>query len=620
MLIELCLAILKMVLSFLPGILLCYVLFPKSDIIERSAYSIILAASIFVIGRTLLGFLQINSMTIAFLTWAALILILILLLMKGKNYKTLYNKNIVWIVIFSIIGALWRQRFIKSIDNFGNAYAYSSIFIKGSVLDLGFYTGMALDHANYILTEMNEFFRFLIVKCTFLSLFLTVYIYVALIYRVFKTFRNRKLGLIASALLCIGPVEIFHSTITQNLPQISVSYISVFLLFLLYKSENKNLFGLFTLTFIACFTMLLTYYTASVVIVLLSIGFLIAISIKEILKNKSISKSMRNIFKNKKWKVFFFILVVSLIYLFIASNMKTYTINRVNNASIIQETIKTFLMTIENVTKTEITENGTIITRTISIRHFEPHFVLNPYKSPRFFGLSAIGWQSLFFLLCGATFIITIILKRAFSKENLDLLLSLIPVTLVSFGFYYVNLPTRIFDYFAFFGLLCLQIPKKYYKIFLIVSLAFIFLTGYQVAQDKKIFFENSDKLIEGAEWINSSLKGKVFSDQSFVNQLVLAGYYNVTGTSDNDIIVWNLFYQNNESLFLDTIFFLKQGLEADYIAITQKMEEDYILMLDIPQKPITNLELYEKNLKKVYDNGDVKVYYTYTNNKSCQN
>jgi len=38
-------------------------------------------------------------------------------------------------------------------------------------------------------------------------------------------------------------------------------------------------------------------------------------------------------------------------------------------------------------------------------------------------------------------------------------------------------------------------------------------------------------------------------------------------------------------------------------------MQEKYILMANVPQKPLININLYEENLEKIYDNGDVKIF-----------
>jgi len=149
-----------------------------------------------------------------------------------------------------------------------------------------------------------------------------------------------------------------------------------------------------------------------------------------------------------------------------------------------------------------------------------------------------------------------------------------------------------------------------------ILSFIFILITGFYVAKDKRVFFETADKEIEGALWINNSLQGKVFSDQPFINQLILNSYYNVTGVYDDDIIVYNLFYQNDSSIFSNAINTLDVNLSVDYIVLTKRMQEQYILMLNVPQKPLININLYEENLVKVYDNEGVRIYELKTKQK----
>ena len=306
----------------------------------------------------------------------------------------------------------------------------------------------------------------------------------------------------------------------------------------------------------------------------------------------------KNSLTNKKIQAFLLIAIIVASYTYIFSNMMVYTFARIEDFSDVKKSSFTITepitkaSTIESITKVSTTKVST-----------------NNYKSPTFFGLSTVGWQEVFFFLCGLTFIFHIVRKRNFSENNLDLLLCLIPISIVSYGFFHVNLPTRIFNYFAFFGLLVINIPKKYFKIFFILSFIFILITSFYFAKHKRIFFETSDKEIEGALWISNSLEGKVFSDQRFIGRLILEGYYNVTGATDDDPLVYNLFYQNDSSIFLDTINILNVDLSVDYIVLTEKMQKQYILMLDFPQKPLINIELYEENLARIYDNGDVRVY-----------
>jgi hypothetical protein len=311
-----------------------------------------------------------------------------------------------------------------------------------------------------------------------------------------------------------------------------------------------------------------------------SIGFIIALFVKEFIRTKTLRKTVENFLKNKKMLCFLLILAIVALYTYVFSNMVVYTLDRTQVPLNIKKSVPT-------------------VTESVSTK----------YRDPAFLGLSAIRWQILFFFLCGLTFIFYFIRKIDFGNENLDLLLCLIPIVMISYGFIHVNMPTRIFDYFAFFGLLVLKIPKKYMKVFFILSFIFILITSFYVAKDKRVFFETPNKEIEGAKEISNLLQGRIFSDQSVINQLVLNNYYNVTGTYDEDPLVYDLFYQDNVSAFMDATTYLSVNLSVDYIAITERMQEQYILMLNYPSKPIRSMAFYDENLIKIYDNGDVRVY-----------
>jgi hypothetical protein len=132
------------------------------------------------------------------------------------------------------------------------------------------------------------------------------------------------------------------------------------------------------------------------------------------------------------------------------------------------------------------------------------------------------------------------------------------------------------------------------------------------VGKDKIIFLENPQGEIDAAKNAFSVLDGRVFSDERFVNNLVLRGYYKVTGAGDDDPILIGLFYTRDKDLFLKSIDSLKnKGIK--YIATTKRMREKYILMLDYPKTRLINSDLYEENLNKIYDNGDVRIYDTKT-------
>jgi len=590
MILQIIQQILGIILFLLSGILLSYIVFSKTDIIKRVVYSIVLAVSVLTILGVFLYLLNLLTSTNTILSLIFLILLFLLILKsKDRQYKTHFNRDIWYLLFFSLIGTAFRFWFVKSIKNFGDAYNYAFEFVGKTVPNLGFYTGMATDHSRYIGSGVvSSISNILGLSNQLLSIFLITFVFLGFVYLIFSTFRNKKLAYLGVALMALGPIEIFHNTLSIGIG--SLSYISLFSLFLLFKTEDKNIFWIALLLAIV---MMFTYYTASMIMFLTSTGFIFALFIKDLIRTRKLTETFKNSLTNKKIRAFLLIAIIVASYTYIFSNMMVYTFARIEDFSDVKKS--SFTIT-EPITKASIIETITKVST-------------NNYKGPTFFGLSAVGWQEVFFFLCGLTFIFHIVRKRNFSENNIDLLLCLIPISIVSYGFFHVNLPTRIFNYFAFFGLLVINIPKKYFKIFFILSFIFILITSFYFAKDKRIFFETSDKEIEGALWISNSLQGKVFSDQRFIGRLILEGYYNVTGATDDDPLVYNLFYQNDSSIFLDAINILNVDLSVDYIVLTEKMQKQYILMLDFPQKPLINTELYEENLIKVYDNGDVKVY-----------
>jgi len=381
--------------------------------------------------------------------------------------------------------------------------------------------------------------------------------------------------------MSLAPIELFY--VTTSIMGHSLAYITLFPLFLLFKSEKENIF---LLALLLAISITLIYYTASIVIILCSIGFIIALIIKEFIQSKKLSLTIKNSLKNKKIRKFLIIAIILILYLSTFANMLNFSIDESKKTDKIKGTISKLISPINN-------KESAV------------------YKDPTFFKLSAIRWQMLFFFLCGLTFILYLLIKKDFSEKNIDILLCLIPIIFVSIGFFYVNLPTRIFNYFAFFGILALKIPKKYIKAFAIISFIFIIITSVQVANNKTVFLTTNELEIQGAKEISQKLNGKIFSDQFFVNQLILNNYYNITGADDNSPVVHNLFYQDNEEIFKESINYLNQELNVEYIAITKRMREQYILMLNYPQKSIKTRIFFRENLEQIYNNGDVEVYKT---------
>jgi len=560
-------ALIGALIFFLPGIFLSYLLLSKTEVTKR-VMSIILFSTL---TSALLGiFLYYFSILSTFnfiLISVSLSFALFLLCTQKKERHTEFNKDFLYIILAALIGTLWRLFFIKSINNGSDAYSYSFSFIGKEIPDMGFYTGMAIDHSRFIgsgvfreITELLSLTSFLEIFGTFLYVFL----FLGFIYLIFLEFRSRKAAYMGVALMSLGPIELFYSA--SGYFGHSFSYLALFSLFLLYKKQDASYLAA---ALLLSTVMVFTYFTSSLVNAIASAGFMIALLAKGLLNKK---------FEKMKIMAFFAIILIS---------------------------CSVFLFSYD--TGAGSSGNAELVTKHVK------SISVNKYMDPTFLLLSAIRWQMLFFFLCGLTFVLHIFKKAARKEkigEDFDLLLCLIPVLIVSLAFLYANYPTRVFDYFAFFGLLVLKIPKKYYKYLFIFSFVFLLLTGYYVMQDKKIFFENSDEEIGAVSWIMASLNETVFCDQQFASLLIEKGYYKVTGAGDGDPLVHSLFYQSNNETFFSAIKSLKER-NVSYIAITKRMQEKFILMVDIPQKPLKNINLYEENLKKVYDNGDVKVYLT---------
>jgi hypothetical protein len=613
-------------LFFLAGLLFSYILFPVCEIIERICYSVVFSVTLSIVSAFIFKITGLDiNITLAFFLVLLNLIFVFLIIYKIRNSKqtisTLYNKDIWLIFIFSIIGTFWRYWFKLKTKNYGSAFEYTGIAKNKNIPDLGFYTGMVKDHANYFANSLlKDFFDYFFINFGIIDIFIIVFLYLGFIYLIFSHFRKNKiLTYSAIIIFSLGPLEIFYTT-TSFLGH-SLSYITLFVLFLFFKSKDKNIFWL--ALFLVIYSSI-TYYTATMVIIIASVGFIISLIIQEYL----FKNNFLYFFKNKKILGFFLFLIICLFYLIILSNMKNFTLKSAQNTDgfkqfsyhflneeTLEESEENFQMIEEKTVKESILKNQKNTPEKMMLSSPSFYYLNTKYKDPYFFGLSAISWQTLFFILCGTTFILYILSKKDFSEENKNLLLGLIPIVLISFAFVYKNYFTRAMDYVAFFGILNVKIPKKYYKIFLILSLIFIVITCFQITKDRSILKANSYGEIQATSEISNLnlIDGKIFSDQKFINNLILSGYYTVTGTNDNDPLLIGLFYSKNEDLFLESVKNLEQkGIK--YIAITERMRKNFIFMLDYHKKNIITEKFFEKNLEKIYDNGDVKIYSTNLN------
>ncbi|GAI54237.1 unnamed protein product, partial [marine sediment metagenome] len=117
--------------------------------------------------------------------------------------------------------------------------------------------------------------------------------------------------------------------------------------------------------------------------------------------------------------------------------------------------------------------------------------------------------------------------------------------------------------------------------------------------------FTNSDDEIRAAKWVSENLNEIILSDERFISLVIQNNYFKVNGFEDNSPYVYPTFYRNDP----EEVRMVMRELRAGYFATTKRMRDDYILMLNFPQVPMENGQMYEENFTKVYDNGDVKVY-----------
>jgi hypothetical protein len=610
MIFEIILATFGLFIFFLTGLTASYFLFHRVNIIERTVYTIILSVILVTFAGYIFFIFNIQNQFYLLLFVCLVLLVLSFILLKKskthpKLFKTFFDIEIIFIALFSVLGSIWRYLFVFYTNNHLSPYAYSKIYQNGEIPDLGFYTGMVKSHANYIGKDILVYlFEYLHINLGMIEIFISVFVSLSLIYLVFMEYKqNKKLAYIAISIMALGPIEKFYNT--NSFYGHAFSMFGLLLLFLYFKSKDQRIFWL---AFLVAIYNAITYYTGTAVAILASAGFIASSFAKDWFLKKSFLLTSKNILLNKKLIGFFVILIITTTYLFIASNMSRFTISSSKNTENISFAIQNIGYE-SNGHESEATISDSVTYDSPASKINTSNFYKSTvYKDRKILWFSAMGWQSLFFLLCGSTFIIYLLWKRKISNNSLDILLAIIPVSFVSFGFFYMNYPARIFNYFAFFSILALKIPKKYYKIFGISALIFISITCMCIASDKMILWENPEGEINGANEISQTMSGKIFSDQRFVQNLIFSNYYKVTGTKDNDPILIGLFYSNNEKQFLSSLEKLKKN-NVKYIATTKRMRESYILMLNYPIKKMINPKMYDKYLEKVYDNGDVRVY-----------
>ncbi|MBZ9578026.1 hypothetical protein KJA13_03230 [Patescibacteria group bacterium] len=588
------LRILGTLIFFLPGVLLSYVIFKKKNLIERTAYSIVLAVSVAtILGMALakLGIFTPFFIIVGVSVINIILLIIVVIQSRNTEFKTgKMDTSFRLICLFSLIGLLWRLYFVSKVNQWGDGITShiehligNSIRGSGSAListpNLNFYTGMVRDRANFIGGILSKnILNQLSFNHSIMNIILSVFLLCSFTYVVIKLFtENEKLALFGAAVMAIGLVEIWQNTfgfIGGNL-----SYVALISLFIFYKKENKAYFWFLLLIAII---MMFSYYTGSLVMIITSVGFAFALILKNVRFNGSIFRIFLKSLIQRKVIAYLFIalLLSSFIFLFSSETVSVYT----------SENVRAVASEIKSGEESE----------KISIP--EP---TRPYKSKiRFLGLPIISWQNIFFIFLGLTFALYFIFRKTDSYDK-DIAYASIPVITLALVFLSVNMPERAFSYLAFFGILAAKIPKRVFRIFVVISLIFLVSTTFLVASQRIKFFTNSDGEIKAAKWVSENLNEIILSDERFISLVIQNNYFKVNGFEDNSPYMYPTFYRNDP----EEVRMVMRELRAGYFATTKRMRDDYILMLNFPQVPMENGQMYEENFTKVYDNGDVKVY-----------
>ena len=602
--IEIILRFFGSLLFFLPGILASFIFFPSTTILKRSLFSIAFSVSLLTFLGMFLAFIKELKLYPVIFSLVFLCFFLFLILKtknKKKRLKTIFKKKSFFLVLFlSLLGTLWRF-FLKIKFNLsGDAYQYAGYLIEKSIKETGslliqipylpFYRGMVGGHAHYLGgTIVKIIWELIGLNFNFINVFLGVFLYLGFCYlTVLFLTKKQSLAVLTTFLMVFGPVETWKTT--QNFFGHSLSYIALFSLFIFFIYPKINYFFL---NLFLSMALILSYYTGTMVAMIVSFGFLIANTIFEFWKKKKIKKE---IFFNRKNFLFLLIIFFSFLFVFLTTNANRYTQAHIKYlVSKTESRLLSFL-------KEELGEEKSFkeVFSPMSLP-FKNYYYTGPFQ---FFNIPLLALEDFIFISLPLFFVFNFLFSKKRKEKDVLMALCFIPVSLLSIGFLVVNSPERILYYFAFFMVASIRTNKNNLikiGIFLfLVTIIFCFLRFYQ-----RPYLTKFESEIEAAKWIKENIQGIVFTDQHFANILILQGFYNVQGISDGDSRNVILYHQDNPEEIKEAL----KNLGVDYIAITKRMREIYILSLNFPQIKMSNAKIYEDNFLKVYDNNDVRVY-----------
>jgi hypothetical protein len=585
-------------LFFLPGFQASYFLFPRTTFTARLTFSVILSFfSALILGLLLNRFALLWPREIFLTLGTANLILLIVLLRKQKNLHCRTDPpdrfcGLLFILV--LLGVAARLFFLGHIQHFGDGItSHIDYILAKNILTGGtthfripfiyFYNGMLLDRINFVGDAiLIRVFSVLSFEHAAWKSFLTLWMICGLGFLVAEAFTGSNWwALWGSAILAIGPMEIFHTTIDFSTPL--PAYLALMALFLFYRKSER---GNFYLALFLCIQLMFSYYSGALVMIISSLGFILAIIIRYHIDHKGQTQKTYKLFlqiiKQKQILSFLLIITILSVYLFVFSSKKISIFTKRNVRTLVRRAI---------VSKQY--SGSTNIPRPIQ-----------PYKSRiRFLDLPVITWQDLFFVLLLASFWFDFYKKRG--RSDRDVAYAFIPTVMQSLCLFGINMPERILSYLAFFAILSARVSPRVFKPFMIASLAALIPTTALVAAERIQFFHNSEGEIAAARWVKGHLKHFILGDERFMSLLVENGYYEVMGLPDSSPYIPLLFSSQNP-VVAKQIF---ANLKTFYFASTKRMREQYLLFLNFPQEPMTNIAMYEEYFLKIFDNGDVKIF-----------
>ncbi|MEK6823065.1 MAG: hypothetical protein AABY13_04500, partial [Nanoarchaeota archaeon] len=565
----------------LPGILLSFVIMRTATLAMRAASAIVLGLCTIILVGSVLAFLDSMTVVNVLIALSVLSFVFMIVLVRSRRSIGIISEPHQWAVLaLAAAGVLWRTFLFWIAEVKGDAFGYAPHIIMKSLAErhswlikvpnLSFYTGMVKDHAKYIGGEILHLVwdaTALDTRVMPLVLALFTAATILLTYHVVRRYTQRTgLAFVAAAVMAIGPAEIWQLTYTFWAHPLAM--IVLLLLFITFIEDSA---AYRWLTGIVCVATLLSYYTASIMIVVLCAGFIVATMTRRLIARRSRVLTANTAF-------FLCMLFLGLLFVYGIADMSKYT------------------------TQNIVALKTTVAKATPATVERPPTGYVTP-ANVRIGNISFLWIEERLLLLCGLTFFIYLLVARPVLRD-MNILLALIPACMLSVAFHVVHMPDRAYDYFAWLAIAALRLPKRILLPCCIILLLF-FAGSVTYRADSFPFLTYPDAERDAAAWIKLNINGTVFSDETFANVLIQRNFFNVRGMADTDMRNIPVYFKDNPREAFATL----RAFNATYIVITRRMQEQYILGVNFPQRPMNNSQMYEDEFPKVFDNGDTRIY-----------